>query len=111
MHSLVAATFFHQHVRVGRLAFTRGGKSGFGKDIPVHPRGYTNSIIGLNLPGCAARDSPSRSVRKSKRHSSFSTERIEYRQAMERAAEMEWSQGGASSSTSSPPRKSAASAT
>ncbi len=86
---------FHQYVRVGQFAFTRG-KSGFAKDIPPFTLAANiNDVIGVNMSGLL--------------RAGFSVEeraeikaafKLLYRsglnttQAIERARHMEWTHGG-----------------
>ncbi len=86
---------FHQHVRVGQFAFTRG-KSGFGKDIPPFTlAANVNSIIGVNMPGLlragfsAEERAEIKAAFKLLYRSGLNTT-----QAIERARHMHWNHGG-----------------
>lgn len=87
---------FHQFIRIGQYAFTRGGKSGFGKDIPPYTlAAHTNVIISLNSPvlrraGFSAKDRAElKAAFKLLYKSGLNTG-----QAIERAAEIKWGKKG-----------------
>lgn len=86
---------FHQYVRIGRLVITQGN-SGFGKDLPPFVvAAQINAVAGLNVVGlrragfsAADRDEVKRAFKLLYRSG------LNTRQALDRSAEMEWTQHG-----------------
>ncbi len=86
---------FHQYTRVGRLVITQGN-SGFGKDLPPFVvAAQINQVAGLNIVGmrragftAAEREEVKRAFKLLYRSG------LNTRQALEKAAEMEWTDRG-----------------
>ncbi len=92
---LGGGSVFHQYVRIGRLVITQGN-SGFGKDLPPFVvAAQINLVAGLNIVGlrragfsAADRDEVKRAFKLLYRSG------LNTRQALEKSAEMEWTQHG-----------------